>query len=67
MDSSRPARNASPETIDRLVAEGLLDRHWLARPADLSPLPIAGLMSDQPIEWVRDQMDELLRAGHQLG
>jgi adenine deaminase len=31
------------------------------------PLPIAGLMSDQPIEWVRDQMDDLLRAAHQLG
>lgn len=31
------------------------------------PLPIAGLMSDQPIEWVRDQMAEMLRAAHQLG
>ncbi len=31
------------------------------------PLPIAGLMSDQPIEWVRDQMAALLRAAHQLG
>ena len=31
------------------------------------PLPIAGLMSDRPIQQVRDQMDELLRAGHQLG
>lgn len=31
------------------------------------PLPIAGLMSDQPIETVRDQMDELLRAAHRLG
>ncbi len=31
------------------------------------PLPIAGLMSDQPIEQVRDQMDDLLRAAHQLG
>jgi adenine deaminase len=31
------------------------------------PLPIAGLMSDQPIEWVRDQMDHMLRAAHQLG
>jgi adenine deaminase len=31
------------------------------------PLPIAGLMSTQPIERVRDQMDEVLRAGHQLG
>jgi adenine deaminase len=31
------------------------------------PLPIAGLMSNQPIEKVRDQMAELLRAVHQLG
>ena len=31
------------------------------------PLPIAGLMSDQPIEHVRDQMDDLLRTAHQLG
>jgi len=31
------------------------------------PLPIAGLMSDQPIETVRRQMDALLAAVHQLG
>ena len=31
------------------------------------PLPIAGLMSDRPIETVRDQMQDLLRAAHQLG
>ncbi len=31
------------------------------------PLPIAGLMSDQPIEQVRDQMDDLIKAAHQLG
>jgi adenine deaminase len=31
------------------------------------PLPIAGLMSDQPIEQVRQRMDEVLRAAHQLG
>jgi adenine deaminase len=31
------------------------------------PLPIAGLMSDQPIETVRAQMDEMLRAVAQLG
>lgn len=31
------------------------------------PLPIAGLMSDQPIERVRDQMDELLKAAYHLG
>ncbi len=31
------------------------------------PLPIAGLMSDQPIEEVRRQMDSLLDAAHRLG
>ena len=31
------------------------------------PLSIAGLMSDQPIETVKDQMDKLLAAAHQLG
>jgi len=31
------------------------------------PLPIAGLMSDQPIETVRDQMEELLSATRRLG
>ncbi len=31
------------------------------------PLPIAGLMSDQPIETVRRQMDEVLNAAHNLG
>ena len=31
------------------------------------PLSIAGLMSDQPIERVRDQMDDMLRAAHRLG
>jgi adenine deaminase len=31
------------------------------------PLPIAGLMSNQPIEKVRDQMAEIIRAAHQLG
>ena len=31
------------------------------------PLPIAGLMSDRPIETVRDQMQDLLSAAHQLG
>lgn len=30
-------------------------------------LPIAGLMSDQPIEVVRQQNDELARAAHSLG
>ena len=31
------------------------------------PLPIAGLMSDQPIEAVRDQIEDLICAAHQLG
>lgn len=31
------------------------------------PLPIAGLMSDQPIEVVRDRMENLLRASRALG
>jgi adenine deaminase len=31
------------------------------------PLPIAGLMSDQPIEAVRDQMEAMIKAAHQLG
>ncbi len=31
------------------------------------PLPIAGLMSDQPIEIVRDQMEELVRVSRRLG
>jgi len=31
------------------------------------PLPVAGLMSDQPIEQVRGQMDGLLKAAHELG
>ena len=30
-------------------------------------LPVAGLMSEQPIEQVRAQFDELLRAAHALG
>ncbi|HYN19775.1 MAG TPA: adenine deaminase [Thermoanaerobaculia bacterium] len=33
----------------------------------LLPLPIAGLMSDRPIEEVRDQMRQLLDAAHGLG
>jgi adenine deaminase len=31
------------------------------------PLPIAGLMSDQPVEQVRDRLDQLLSAAHGLG
>ncbi len=33
----------------------------------LVPLPIAGLMSDQPIETVRRELDEALRAARALG
>lgn len=33
----------------------------------LTPLPIAGLMSDQPIPQIREQMDTLLAATQQLG
>ncbi len=33
----------------------------------LVQLPIAGLMSDQPIETVRTQIDEVLRAAYDLG
>jgi adenine deaminase len=33
----------------------------------LLPLPLAGLMSDQPIEEVRDGMNALLNAAHGLG
>ncbi len=31
------------------------------------PLPIAGLMSDQPVEIVRGQMDKLVTVAHELG
>jgi adenine deaminase len=31
------------------------------------PLPIAGLMSDRPVETVRRQMDRLIEAAHDLG
>jgi len=31
------------------------------------PLPIAGLMSDQPVETVRQQMDELVKVARDLG
>lgn len=31
------------------------------------PLPIAGLMSNEPIEQVKEQMDDLLKAARQLG
>jgi adenine deaminase len=31
------------------------------------PLPVAGLMSDQPVETVRQQMDEMIAAAKDLG
>jgi adenine deaminase len=31
------------------------------------PLPVAGLMSDQPVETVRRQMDRLVKVAHDLG
>ncbi|MBI3733373.1 MAG: adenine deaminase [Chloroflexi bacterium] len=31
------------------------------------PLPIAGLMSDQPLEVVRKQVEDILQVSHQLG
>jgi adenine deaminase len=31
------------------------------------PLPIAGLMSDRPLEKVRDQVEALTEAAHELG
>jgi adenine deaminase len=31
------------------------------------PLPIAGLMSDQPLEVVREEMDELLAVAQEMG
>ena len=31
------------------------------------PLPIAGLMSDQPFEVVRAQVDDIIQVSHQLG
>jgi adenine deaminase len=31
------------------------------------PLPIAGLMSDRPLEEVRNQVEALTRAAHELG
>jgi adenine deaminase len=33
----------------------------------LLPLPIAGLMSDEPIERVRDRMHSLIAAARELG
>jgi adenine deaminase len=61
--------DASMMTAARAVAKtggGLSVAHKQAVLAQL-PLPIAGLMSDQPIETVRAQMDEVLDAAHNLG
>jgi adenine deaminase len=63
------ADDASMMTAARAVAKsggGLSVAHKQAVLAQL-PLPIAGLMSDQPIETVRAQMDEVLNAAHNLG
>ncbi|HEX3530730.1 MAG TPA: adenine deaminase [Thermoanaerobaculia bacterium] len=63
------ADDASMRAAARAVAEahgGLA----VARGNDvlaLLPLPIAGLMSDRPIEEVRDRMQALLAAAHSLG
>ena len=63
------ADDASMMTAARAVAKtggGLSVANKQAVLAQL-PLPIAGLMSDQPIETVRAQMDEILAAAHSLG
>jgi len=63
------ADDASMRTAARAIASvqgGLA----VARGNDvlaLLPLPIAGLMSDRPIEEVRDGMNALLAAAHSLG
>lgn len=63
------ADDASMMTAARAVAKtggGLSVANKQAVLAQV-PLPIAGLMSDQPIETVRVQMDEVLNAAHNLG
>jgi adenine deaminase len=63
------ADDRSMHTAARAVIEAgggqaaALGDHVLA----LLPLPIAGLMSDQPIEWVRERVDRLLGAARELG
>jgi adenine deaminase len=60
-DSMRTAARAIAEADGGLaVARG-------SEVLALLPLPIAGLMSDRPIEEVRDRMNALLAAAHQLG
>ncbi len=63
------ADDGSMMTAARAVAKsggGLSVAHKQTVVAQV-PLPIAGLMSDQPIETVRAQMDEVLNAAHNLG
>lgn len=63
------ADDRSMETAVKAVAEaggGLAAAHG-ERVTSLLPLPIAGLMSDEPIERVRDRMDSLLVAAGKLG
>jgi adenine deaminase len=63
------ADDGSMMTAARAVAKtggGLSVAHRETVLAQL-PLPIAGLMSDQPIETVRAQMDQVLDAAHNLG
>jgi adenine deaminase len=63
------ADDSSMMTAARAVCHtggGLSVAHQQAVLAQV-PLPIAGLMSDQPIETVRRQMDEALSAAHNLG
>jgi adenine deaminase len=60
-DSMRTAARAVAEADGGLaVAKG-------GEVLALLPLPIAGLMSDRPIEEVRDRMQALLTAAHGLG
>ena len=52
--SPRSAEGSSPPTERREVLASL-------------PLPIAGLLSEEPIEAVRDRMEDLLLAARHLG
>jgi adenine deaminase len=63
------ADDESMMTAARAVAEvgGGLAVAIGARVLSLLPLPVAGLMSDQPIEVVRKQYDALLNAAKSLG
>jgi adenine deaminase len=63
------ADDASMRTAARAVASagGGLAAARGSEVLALLPLPIAGLMSDRPIEEVRDRMEALLAAAHALG